>query len=311
MLPGGKSLPGLHLKGRDDKITRIRLRRTLISILFLSPALVLTAVFFIYPLFRVFIMSFQHWRVLKGAEFIGLENYAKLLRDGEFWKTLWNTVIYTLIVTPMIFVPAIALANCLRTTSRKTRILRTIFFIPVAVSFVSASYIWKWIYNDTAGLLNYVLNLTGIMSGQQSWLSETWLARVMVSIMIAWKTQGMTMIILIAGLQSIPQSLYEASEIDGASRGQRFRFITLPMLRPVLVLALIISVAGSFKAFDHFFIMTRGGPMKTTETVVMYINKLAFEYFDVGLGSAVSVVLLVILFIVSSLQIKLGGYKNE
>jgi multiple sugar transport system permease protein len=211
----------------------------------------------------------------------------------------------------MIFVPAIALANCLKTTTRRTRILRTIFFIPVAISFVSASYLWKWIYNDTAGLLNYLLNLAGFIRGQQSWLSETWMARTMVSVMIAWKTQGMTMIILIAGLQSIPQALYEAAEMDGASKRQRFRFITLPMLRPVVVLSLIISIAGSFKAFDHFFIMTRGGPMKTTQTIVMYINKLAFEYFDIGFGSAVSVVLLVILFIVSALQMKLGGYKND
>ena len=283
----------------------------MISVIFLMPAIILMAVFFVYPLIRVFVMSFQYWRVLKGAEFIGLDNYTKLLRDSEFWKSLWNTIIYTAIVTPMIFVPAIALANCLKTTTRRTRILRTIFFIPVAISFVSASYLWKWIYNDTAGLLNYLLNLAGFIRGQQSWLSETWMARTMVSVMIAWKTQGMTMIILIAGLQSIPQALYEAAEMDGASKRQRFRFITLPMLRPVVVLSLIISIAGSFKAFDHFFIMTRGGPMKTTQTIVMYINKLAFEYFDIGFGSAVSVVLLVILFIVSALQMKLGGYKND
>ena len=283
----------------------------MISVIFLMPAIILMAVFFVYPLIRVFVMSFQYWRVLKGAEFIGLDNYTKLLRDSEFWKSLWNTIIYTAIVTPMIFVPAIALANCLKTTTRRTRILRTIFFIPVAISFVSASYLWKWIYNDTAGLLNYLLNLAGFIRGQQSWPSETWMARTMVSVMIAWKTQGMTMIILIAGLQSIPQALYEAAEMDGASKRQRFRFITLPMLRPVVVLSLIISIAGSFKAFDHFFIMTRGGPMKTTQTIVMYINKLAFEYFDIGFGSAVSVVLLVILFIVSALQMKLGGYKND
>ncbi len=286
-------------------------KRTRMSLLFLLPALLLVGIFFLYPLVRVFIMSLQHWQVLGDNEFIGLENYGRVFTESEFWKTLWNTVIYAAIVTPMIFIPAIALANALKKTCTSSKIFRTLFFLPVAVSFVAASFIWKWIYNDTSGILNYVLFSIKFINQPVSWLGDTWISRIMVSVMVAWKTQGMTMIILIAGLQAIPGSLYESAKIDGASKRQEFFYITLPLLRPTIVLALIMSIAGSFKAFDHFFIMTGGGPMKTTETIVMYINKLAFEYFDVGFGAAVSVVFLILLLIISYFQMRLGGYKDE
>jgi len=290
---------------------RQRTRKTLLGIAFLLPVLVMVGIFFIYPLIMVVIMSFQKWQVLGGSEFVGLKNYADAITDNEFWKTLWNTIIYSAIVTPMIFVPAIFLAVVLKRTSRTTKFFRTVFFLPYAISFVAASYMWKWIYSDTYGLLNYLLNLLGMLDQQINWLGSTWSARIMVSIMVAWKTLGFSMVILIAGLQGISPSLYEAAKSDGATKWQEFRYITFPLLRPTIVLALIISVAGSFKAFDHFYIMTHGGPLKTTETIVMYINKVAFEYYNIGLGSAISVVFIGILLVISYLQLKAGGLSNE
>jgi multiple sugar transport system permease protein len=256
-------------------------------------------------------MSFQEWEIMGGSSFVGLSNYKKALVDDEFWKTLWNTIIYAIIVTPMIFVPAVLLANALKKTSRSTKIFRTIFFIPYAISFVAASYIWQWIYNDSYGILNYILISLNLIGQPINWLGQTWLSRVMVSIMVAWKTLGFTMIIVIAGLQGISPQIYEAASIDGAEKSQVFRYITLPLLRPTLVLALILSLAGSFKAFDHFYIMTKGGPLKTTETIVMYINKIGFEFYDIGFGSAVSVIFLGILLLISYLQLKAGGFQNE
>jgi multiple sugar transport system permease protein len=144
-----------------------------------------------------------------------------------------------------------------------------------------------------------------------NWLGSTWLSRIMVSIMVSWKTLGFTMIIVIAGLQGIEPQIYEAASIDGAKKFQTLRYVTLPLLKPTLILALILSLAGSFKAFDHFYIMTKGGPLKTTETIVMYINKVAFEYYNIGLGSAISVIFLIILLIISYLQLKAGGFNNE
>lgn len=286
-------------------------KKKLEGFLFCLPALILAITFFIFPLLRVFIMSFQEWNPLGGSKFVGLSNYIEILESKEFWQTLWNTTIYTIIVTPMIFLPAILLATGLRKTTSSSKIFRTIFFLPVAISFVVASYVWLWIYNDTYGILNYILMTMGFLDKPIAWLDTTWKARVMVSIMIAWKTQGFTMMILLAGLQSIPAELYEAAKIDGAGRFQLFRYITLPLLRPTLVLSLIISIAGSFKAFDHFYIMTGGGPMKTTQTMVMYINKVTFEYYKVGLGAAASVIFLIMLLVISTFQLKIGGFSHD
>ncbi|AFK07988.1 sugar ABC transporter permease [Mesotoga sp. HF07.pep.5.2.highcov] len=286
-------------------------RKGLFGFIFLLPVIVMISIFFIYPLIKVVLMSFQEWKIMGGSSFVGLSNYKKALVDDEFWKTLWNTVIYAIIVTPMIFVPAVLLANALKKTSRSTKIFRTIFFIPYAISFVAASYIWQWIYNDSYGILNYILISLNLIGQPINWLGQTWLSRVMVSIMVAWKTLGFTMIIVIAGLQGISPQIYEAASIDGAEKSQVFRYITLPLLRPTLVLALILSLAGSFKAFDHFYIMTKGGPLKTTETIVMYINKIGFEFYDIGFGSAVSVIFLGILLLISYLQLKAGGFQNE
>ncbi|MDK2944715.1 MAG: multiple sugar transport system permease protein [Mesotoga sp.] len=286
-------------------------RKGLFGFIFLLPVIVMISIFFIYPLIKVVLMSFQEWKIMGGSSFVGLSNYKKALVDDEFWKTLWNTIIYAIIVTPMIFVPAVLLANALKKTSRSTKILRTIFFLPYAISFVAASYIWQWIYNDSYGILNYILISLNLIGQPINWLGQTWLSRVMVSIMVAWKTLGFTMIIVIAGLQGISPQIYEAASIDGAEKSQVFRYITLPLLRPTLVLALILSLAGSFKAFDHFYIMTKGGPLKTTETIVMYINKIGFEFYDIGFGSAVSVIFLGILLLISYLQLKAGGFQNE
>lgn len=290
---------------------RQKTRKSLIGVLFLIPVLVMVGIFFVYPLIRVIIMSFQKWQIMGGSQFVGLSNYERALGDNEFWKTLLNTVIYALIVTPMIFVPAIFLAISLKSTSRASKFFRTVFFIPYAISFVSASYMWQWIYNDTYGVLNYILITFNLLDQPVRWTGQTWLSRVMVSVMVAWKTLGFTMIIVIAGLQGIPPQVYEAASIDGAKKTQLFRYITLPLLRPTLVLALILSLAGSFKAFDHFYIMTKGGPLKTTETIVMYINKVGFEYYDIGFGSALSVLFLIILLSISFLQLKAGGFQNE
>ena len=286
-------------------------KKTLLGILFLFPAIVMVSIFFVYPLIKVLVMSFQKWQVMGLSEFVGFSNYKRALTDNEFWKTLWNTTIYALIVTPLIFIPAVLLGVALKKTSKWTKYFRSVFFLPYAVSFVAASYMWKWIYNDTYGILNYLLILFHIISQPVNWLGQTWLSRIMVSIMVSWKTLGFSMIIIIAGLQSIPPQIYEAASIDGARKTQMLRYITLPLLRPTLILALILSISGSFKAFDHFYIMTNGGPLKTTETVVMYINKVAFEYYDVGLGSAISVIFLIILFLISYMQLRAGGFNND
>jgi len=270
--------------------------------LFLAPAVALNLTFFVYPLIRVFQMSFYKWSVLGSNQFLALGNYERLLNDPLFWKSLSNTVIYAIVVTPGIFLLAMALALLLNQRLPLTNIFRTVYFIPVAISFVVSSLVWLWIFNELYGILNYVLSFLGIISSRVSWLGSTWNARLSVSLMVVWKTAGFSMMILLAGLQGVPTEVYEAASIDGANARQRLFYVTLPLIRPTFVMALMVSLIGSFLAFDHFHVMTQGGPANGTLTIVMYIFRTGFEYFNLGYGSAMSIVLLLILIILSLIQ---------
>ena len=278
------------------------------GLLFCLPAIVLLVMFFIYPLFNVIIMSFQNWVVLGDNTFIGFNNYLKTFQDKEFWQVLANTLIYCLIVTPMIFIPALFFAVLLKKSNKLNALLRTGIFIPYAISLVASSYIWTWILNDTYGILNFILNRIGLIAEGINWLGTTWSARFMISLSVAWKPMGFSMIIILAGLLSISSSIYEAASIDGSTKVRTFFSITLPLVKPTLMLALVLSIAGSFKGYDQFVIMTGGGPMRTTEPIIMYISKVAFDYYEMGRSAAVSVVFLIILLSISYYQIKLGDY---
>jgi len=280
------------------------------GILFCLPTLILLSMFFIYPLINVLIMSFQNWIVLGTPQFIGFKNYIKTFQDKEFWQVMSNTIIYCLIVTPMIFIPALFFAVILKKTNKKNAILRTSLFIPCAISLVASSYIWNWILNDTYGILNFVLFKLGLINEGINWLGTTWSARFMISLSVAWKTMGFSMILILAGLSSIATSIYEASEIDGSSKFRTFFSITLPLVKPTLMLALVLSIAGSFKGYDQFVIMTGGGPMRTTEPIIMYISKVAFDHYEMGQSAAISVIFLIILMLISYYQIKLGDYND-
>ncbi|MGI6148407.1 MAG: carbohydrate ABC transporter permease [Limnochordia bacterium] len=280
------------------------------GMLFLIPAVTLNAVFFIYPLFRVVQMSFYNWTVLGTSQYLALGNYERLFGDPLFWKALSNTLIYTIIVTPGIFVTAFALALLLNNTWKWTTFFRTVYFMPVAISFVVASLVFLWIYNELYGILNYVLSVLGLISTRISWLGTAWMARFSVSLMVVWKTAGFSMMILLAGLQGIPRHVNEAADLDGVSFWQRFMYITFPIIRPTFVLALLVSLIGSFLAFDHFHVMTKGGPAYETMTIVMYMFRTAFEYFNLGYGSAMSIVLLLILIVLSVIQTRFLGSDN-
>jgi multiple sugar transport system permease protein len=280
------------------------------SFLFLLPVIVFAIIFFFIPFIKVVYMSFFKGAIFGESVFVSLDNYKILLEDAEFWQAMGNTLIYTVIVTPIIFIPAVFLAVLLNRKIKSVRFFRAVYFLPVTMSFVVASYIWKWMYNDIYGILNYLLRSLHIIDTPILFLGSTWLARFSVSNMIGWKTIGFNMLIILGGLQGIQQILYEAASVDGANQWQKFRFITLPLLRGTLVFALIISVSGSFKAFDHFYIMTGGGPARSTETIVMYIQKVGFEFFKLNYGAAISVIFLIILLIVNILQFWVGRFNE-
>ncbi len=278
---------------------------------YILPVAVLLVIFFLVPLLNVIKMSMMEWAILGESTFVGFSNYLRTFQTKEFWASMGNTTIYSILVTPMIFFPAMLFAVTLSKPSRISSLFRTLLFIPCAISLVASSYIWSWILSDTYGILNYMLKASGILNEGKNWLGSTWSARLWISISVAWKTLGFSMVILLAGLSSISPSITEAAKIDGAGNSRIFFSITLPLIRPTLALALIMSVAGSFKGFDQFVIMTGGGPMRTTQSIIMYINKIAFDFYDLGGSAAISVIFLVVLVTLSYYQNKLGGYGND
>ena len=200
---------------------------------------------------------------------------------------------------------AFAFALIVRNPFPGVGFFRTVYFLPVVIGIGTSSLLWVWLLNDRIGLVNQLLKDVGLIERSVLWLGDKNLALLAVVVSIVWKTVGLTMILLLAGLQAIPRNLYEAARVDGTSRWTEMRFVTLPLLRRTFALALVLSVIGSFLAFDQFFIMTRGGPQNETITVVYWIFTNSFTYFDMGYGSALSIVLLVILVLLSVLQLYL------
>ena len=250
-------------------------------------------------------MSLHDWPLLGAKAFTGLQNYRDLMSDRQFWRSLWFTTQYTLIVTPCVFILAFALALIVQLPWRGIGFFRTVYFLPVVIGLGTSSLLWVWLLNDRVGLVNKLLLDLGLIQGPVFWLGYKALALTTIVVSVVWKTMGLTMILLLGGLQSIPKEFYEAAKVDGASYWTQMRFITFPLLRRTFALALVLSVIGSFLSFDQFYIMTSGGPRNQTISVVYWIFNNSFTYFDMGYGSALSIVLLFILVLLSGLQLYL------
>ncbi|TIX23673.1 carbohydrate ABC transporter permease, partial [Mesorhizobium sp.] len=278
-------------------------RQQWIGLLYVAPAVALVVVFFLIPLGMTAWMSLHNWPLMGEHSFIGLGNYVAILRDTRFWNALRFTAYYTVIVTIAIFVVAFPLALFVERPRPLTNLYRTMFFMPAVVGFASASLLWSWLLNVDSGLFSPAAYDLGLIDRKFNLLATFQPAFWSIIAMVVWKVAGFTMIILMAGLQSIPQDLQEAAVIDGAGPFARFRAITLPLMRRTLALALILSVAGSILAFDQFYIILRGGPRNQTLTAVYWIFNQSFVSFKLGYGAALSMVLLVILVALSLVQL--------
>ena len=278
---------------------------------FILPCLLVTTMFFIVPLIMTIWMSFNQWPLLGHPTFSGLKNYTDLLTDDSFWGSLWFTVKYTLVVTPAIFLVAFGLALLVNRSTRFVGFFRTAFFLPVVIGMTTASLLWTWLFNDQVGIFSAILMSLGLISEPIQWLSETNGALASIVVMVLWKASGFTMVILLVGMQAIPQDLYEAAKLDGARWWAQIRYVTIPMMRRTFALALTMSVIGSFLAFEQFFVMTRGGPFNSTITIVHWIYRASFTYFKLGYGAAMSVVLLLLLVALSMLQMFLLRDDND
>lgn len=250
-------------------------------------------------------MSFFEWPLLGTKIFVGLENYKELLMDGQFRVSLLFTLKYTLFVTPALFVVAFVLALLIDGKFKGVTLFRTIFFSPVVISMTSCSLIWLWIYNDLYGILNYILLRFHMIEEPVLWMGTEKTSLPAIVFMITWKMAGFSMLIILAAFQSVDTQVYESASIDGASKAKQFFYITLPMIRPQVGLALIMSVIGSVLAFEQFLIMTKGGPSESTTTLVHYIYNTSFKYYNFGYGSAMTMILLVIMLALSLIQMRM------
>jgi multiple sugar transport system permease protein len=295
--------------------TTRRRRRTRLGqwqgLFYIAPAMALVIVFFVVPVLFTFWMSFHNWPLLGQPAWIGLGNYIRMVTDNRFLSALNFTAYYTIITTIAIFALAFPLAVFVEQQRRFVGVYRTVFFLPVVVGLATSSLLWVWLANVDSGLFSPALRRMGLTERSINLLASFDGAFATIVVMVVWKIVGFTMIILLTGLQSIPSELIEAARIDGAGRWQRFRHLTLPLMRRTIALALILSVTGSVLAFDQFYIMTSGGPQNRMISVVYYIFNQSFVSFQLGYGSALSIVLLAILVALSVVQLFLLRVEDD
>jgi multiple sugar transport system permease protein len=275
---------------------------------FVAPALLVIGVFFFAPVAAAFLLSFTDFDIYAVADFgntriIGLANYAALLRDPVFWKALGNTFYFALVGGPLTI--AVSLGSAMLINARLVRfkgLFRTIYFAPVVTTLVAVAVVWRYLYHARFGLLNYALGLLGL--DPVNWLGDPRWAMPAIILLAVWKNFGYNMVVFIAGLQSIPEDLYEAAEIDGASAWQRFRHVTLPMLAPTFVFVTIITMIGYFQLFAEPYVMTQGGPLQSTLSVVLLMYEQGFRWWNMGYAAAVAFVLFLVIFAVTLLQLR-------
>jgi multiple sugar transport system permease protein len=279
--------------------------------LYASPTAVIVAVLFIAPLVLVVVMSLNKWPLLGAPTFNFPGNYTKIPDNPLFFDAVTFTLKYTVIITILLSGLALGLAMLVQERRPGVAFFRTAFFLPGAVGFAAASLLFYGLLNNDFGPVDPILQALRITREPVKWIGTPTMALFSAIVLVLWRFAGFNMLILLTGLQSIPVEVYEAARSDGANRWQIFTRITLPLLRPTLALMLVLSVTGSLLAFDQFFIFTNGGPDNSTTTMVMVVYRDAFFRFDLGGAAAISVVLLVVLVALNTLQMRVlrGGVK--
>ncbi len=273
--------------------------------LWILPALVLYSVFKLGPLIGGLVLSVLRWDGIEDPVFVGLQNFERIFSDDIVGLALTHNVLYALGTVTGKIVLALFLALLLNQGMRGRAFYRTSLFMPVVMSFVVISILWSWLYNPDFGLINSLFKSLGLDFLALNWLGDTDIALGALIIVDIWKWYGFHMVIFLAGLQTIPVELYEAARIDGASNRQQLRYITLPLLKPVMVVNVTLSLAGAFNVFDIPFIMTQGGPANATMVMAVHIYLRGFKFYRFGYSAALNYVLLVIVTLVSALQLRL------
>ena len=279
------------------------------ALFFLAPGVLAIGIFFFVPVIAAFVLSFTDFDIyalgnFDNARFIGFKNYVQLFEDPLFWKALKNTLYFLIIGGPLSIVVSLGTALLLQSKLVRFKgLFRVAYFAPVVTTLVAVAVVWGFIYHPRFGLLNYALSWAGI--DPIDWLGDPNWAMPAIILMAVWKNFGYNMIIFIAGLQNIPRELYEAASIDGANKLQQFRAITLPMLAPTTLFITIITMIGYFQLFAEPYVMTQGGPLNSTMSIVLMMYERGFRWWNMGFSAAIAFVLFAFILVASFIQTQL------
>jgi ABC-type sugar transport system permease subunit len=270
---------------------------------FISPFFILFAIFAVYPIFFSVWLSLHSWRGLGPMQWVGLDNYRRLRADSLFWETMLNALILFFIYVPLMTFLAVVLATVLNAGFLRLQgMWRALVFVPHITSMVAAGYTFRLMFDSHSGIANRALGEIGL--GPVAWLDDRWWARVTLGLMMIWAWLGYNTVIMLAGLQTVPTELGDAARVDGASRTQVFRQITVPLLRPVIVFSVTLSIIGTFQMYTESLILTNGGPIRATQTPVMEIFQTTFTNLKFGYAAAMSYVYFVVIVIATLLQFR-------
>ena len=268
-----------------------------------GPVIIAFLVFNLYPMALGLYLSFTRWDILSPPTFNGLNNWADLFKDDLLWRAVLQTLYYAVASVAGATVLSIALALALNQRLKTIGFYRTFFFLPAVTSLVAIAMVWRWIYNTEFGVLNAFLGSLGI--NPVNWLGDPVLAMPAVILMSIWRSAGFNTVLFLAGLQGVPQEYYEAAEIDGASKWDRFVHITLPLISPTTFFVVVNGLIGSWQVFDQVYILTRGGPLLSTVTVVYLIYSNGFEWYKTGYAAAMAYGLFLIIIALTAVQFRL------
>jgi multiple sugar transport system permease protein len=302
-------MKGQDLRGRGVGLSG---RRTMI-LLATIPTVIFYVIWVGFPMIYSFLMSFFNWNPLASSQaFVGLDNYREAFgKDMIFWPSLKNTFYYTLVTIPVGAAIALFFALLINSRQRLVGFFRTTYFIPVVTSVVATSIMWRWLYQPRFGLINQLIKLVFVdtlglaINPNVQWLTNKSLAMPSVMIMAVWQGLGFTMVLFLAGLTSIPSVYYEAARIDGANRWALFRHVTLPLLQPTLIFVLVTGVIGGLQVFTPMYIMTQGGPVNTTKTIVYLLYDKAFGVYRFGYASSLAFILFAIVLALTIVQLRI------
>ncbi|TYB97333.1 MAG: sugar ABC transporter permease [Kosmotoga sp.] len=285
------------------------MKTRLISIfLFIGPSLVLMFIFLIIPIFVSFFLSFTNFDAFamynwSKADFIGFGNFKELLQDELFWKALFNTFYCLIVAMPVTIILALGSAILLnREQTYFKNFFKVSYYLTFITNTVAIAIVWRWILNSQYGIMNWLLGLIGIEG--PNWLGDPLWAMPSVIMLVVWRAIGYNMILFLAGLQNIPEYLYEVAELDGASKWQKFFHVTLPMLRPTMLFVSVMMVIGYLQLFQEPYMLTQGGPLNSTLSIVLYLYRQGFLYFNLGYASTIAVVLFLIIMGMTLIQMK-------